>query len=267
MADFYRYEGGSAPLIVSAPHVGTEVPPEMAARLSPKARGLPDTDWHVDRLYGQARAMGATTLFANLSRYVVDLNRDPSGRPLYPGADNTEICPTRTFDDEPIYLGAPPDAAEIADRIERFWRPYHDRLRAALDETRARHGIVVLIDAHSIRSVLPRFFEGRLPDLNFGSADGASCAPELADRLYAALDDPAFSRVRDGRFKGGFITRAYGRPARGVHAAQLELAQSAYMDERPPWAWAPERAAGVEAVVGRMLAEALDWAAGRDRCT
>ena len=226
----FRFEPGTTPLVVSAPHVGTALPPAIADRLSAAARDLPDTDWHVDRLWEQARALGATTLFADLSRYVVDLNRDPSGRPLYPGADNTEICPTRTFDGAPIYAGAPPDAAEVAERIERYWRPYHERLRAALEETRARHGVAVLLDAHSIRSVLPRFFDGRLPDFNFGTADGASCAGALAERLYAALDEPGFARVRDGRFKGGFITRTYGRPAEGVHAAQLELAQAAYME-------------------------------------
>jgi N-formylglutamate deformylase len=256
----FRFEVGSTPLVVSAPHVGTQVPAEIGARLSEAARGLPDTDWHVDRLYASARALGATTLFANLSRYVVDLNRDPSGKPLYPGADNTEICPTRSFDGEAIYVGAPPEAVEVAERIERYWRPYHERLRAALEETRARHGIAVLLDAHSIRSVLPRFFAGRLPDFNFGTADGASCAPALSDRLYAALEAPGFSRVRDGRFKGGYITRAYGRPADGVHAAQLELAQSAYMEERPPWAWREDLAARVAPAIGRMLEAALSWA-------
>jgi N-formylglutamate deformylase len=259
----FRFSAGSTPLVVSAPHVGTEVPPQIAARLSDAARGLPDTDWHVDRLYAQARALGATTLFANLSRYVVDLNRDPSGKPLYPGADNTEICPTRTFDGEPIWREAPPDAAEVAERVERYWRPYHERLSAALDETRARHGVAVLLDAHSIRSVLPRFFEGRLPDLNFGTADGASCAPDLSDRLYAALDDDAFTRVRNGRFKGGYITRAYGRPAAGAHAAQLELAQCAYMDERPPWAYRDDLAARLTPAIGRMLEAALGWAGER----
>ena len=261
--ELFRFSAGSTPLVVSAPHVGTEVPPGIAARLTDAAQGLPDTDWHVDRLYAGARALGATTLFANLSRYVVDLNRDPSGKPLYPGADNTELCPTRTFDGEPIWRGAPPDAAEIAERIERYWRPYHERLRTALDETRARHGIAVLLDAHSIRSVLPRFFEGRLPDLNFGTADGASCAAELSDRLYAALEHPGFTRVRDGRFKGGYITRAYGRPAEGVHAAQLELAQSAYMEERPPWGWREDIAARLTPAIGRMLEAALSWARGR----
>lgn len=258
--DLFRFSPGSTPLLVSAPHVGTQVPPEIAARLSEAARGLPDTDWHVDRLYAQAQALGATTLFANFSRYVVDLNRDPSGKPLYPGADNTEICPTRTFDGEPIYADAPPEPSEIAARIERYWRPYHERLGAALEETRTRHGIAVLLDAHSIRSILPRFFEGRLPDVNFGTADGASCAPDLSDRLYAALEDRDFARVRNGRFKGGFITRAYGRPADGVHAAQLELAQCAYMDERPPWAWRDDLAARLTPVIGRMLEAALSWA-------
>ena len=259
----FRFSAGTAPLVVSAPHVGTGVPTEIAARLTDAAQGLPDTDWHVDRLYAQARALGATTLFASFSRYVVDLNRDPSGRPLYPGADNTEICPTRTFDGAPIWRDAAPEAAEIAARIERYWRPYHARLTAALDETRARHGVAVLLDAHSIRAGLPRFFEGRLPDFNFGTADGASCAPELSDRLYAALDDPSFTRVRNGRFKGGFITRAYGRPAEGVHAAQLELAQSAYMEERPPWTWREDKAARVTPAIGRMLEAALSWARGR----
>src|SRR5512141_2348351 len=168
---------GDTPLVIDVPHAGTHVPPEIAARLTPSARAVPDTDWHVEKLFAFARAAGATLVIATHSRYVVDLNRDPTGAVLYPGADNTELCPTRTFADEAIYVdGSAPDAAEVASRRAAYFDPYHVVLAAEVERVRARHGHVVLLDGHSIRSEVPRFFAGRLPDLNLGTADGASCA-------------------------------------------------------------------------------------------
>jgi N-formylglutamate deformylase len=264
MAEIFTLTRGAAPLVISAPHVGTYVPAPILARLTPDAALLADTDWHIERLYDFARDLGATVIAATHSRLVIDLNRDPSGRPLYPGASNTELCPLGTFADGPVYRdGAAPDAAEIAERRMAYWQPYHDALAAELARLRAVHGDVVLWDAHSIVSRAPRFFAGTLPDFNFGTADGASCAPALGARVDAILKAaPGFTAVRDGRFKGGFITRHYGQPGAGVHALQLEMAQSAYMVEGPPFAWDHARATRVRPVLRACLTACLDWARG-----
>ena len=247
---------GDTPLVIDIPHAGTYLPPAIAARLTPVARAVPDTDWHVDQLFAFARAAGATLVVATHSRYVVDLNRNPSGAALYAGADNTELCPTRTFGNAPIYIdGAAPDAGEVAARRAEYFDPYHALLAAEVERVRARHGRAILLDGHSIRSVVPRFFAGRLPDLNLGTADGASCTPAVqaaADVVLAGAD--AFTSVVNGRFKGGYVTRHYGQPARGVHALQLEIAQACYMDEDPPYVWDHARAAPLVAVLERLVA-------------
>jgi N-formylglutamate amidohydrolase len=259
--NLYELHRGDAPLVIDVPHAGTHLPPELEPRLTAAARAVPDTDWHVDRLYAFARESGATLLVATHSRYVVDLNRDPSGAALYPGADNTELCPTRTFASEPIYRdGAQPDAAEVAARRARYFDPYHATLAAEIERTRARHGHAVVLDGHSIRSHVPRFFAGRLPDFNLGTADGASCAPVLQDTATAVLAAAdGFTHVVNGRFKGGYVTRRYGQPARGIHALQLEMAQAAYMDEAPPWRWDAARAARLAAVLVRLVAALTAW--------
>jgi N-formylglutamate deformylase len=263
--ELYRFTPGEAPLIVSAPHPGIHVPDAIEDRLTPEAAALPDSDWHIDRLYAFATELGAGTFFATHSRYVVDLNRDPDGRPLYPGADNTEICPTRTFHSEPIYRAAPPGAEEVAARVERYWRPWHAHLAAELARLRRRHRRVVLFDAHSIASVLPRFFEGTLPVFNLGTAEGTACDEALAARVMGVLESaPGHDAVRDGRFKGGYVTRRYGRPAEGVHALQLEMAQRAYMDEAPPYRYRPDLAARLLPTLRRALETARDWALERE---
>ena len=252
---------GDAPLVVDIPHAGTHVPDAMARGLDPAARALPDTDWHVEKLYAFAREAGATVLAATHSRYVVDLNRDPAGVALYAGADNTELVPTRTFDNAPIWRdGHVPSADEVASRTRDYVTPYHDALAAEVARVKARHGHAVLLDAHSIRSQVPRFFAGTLPELNLGTADGRSVDDGLA-RLVAGVlaSDRRFTTVVDGRFKGGWITRRYGRPDEGVHALQLEIAQRAYMDESPPWPWDAARAAPLEALLRRLVATLTAW--------
>ncbi len=263
--EIYHFAPGRTPLLVSMPHVGTHVPPALAARMTEAARGVPDTDWHVDRLYDFLAGMGAGVLRATHSRYVVDLNRPPDGGALYPGASNTELCPLALFDNRPIYRpDAAPDAAEVAGRIATYWRPYHRRLADELASLKARHGFALLFDAHSIRSRVPRFFDGRLPDLNLGTAGGASAAPEVAARLVeVAGEAEGYTSVLNGRFKGGYITRHYGRPGEGVHAVQLELSQITYMDEDPPFAFRDDLAAGIRPVLRRMVEGLLDWAAER----
>lgn len=258
----FRFTAGSTPLLVSIPHAGTYVSPEIEARLSPAAQPLPDTDWHVDRLYDFLDDLGAARIVAGHSRYAIDLNRGPDGKPLYPGADNTELCPSATFANEPIYrdgqvLGEP----EIAARRESIWRPYHDRLALALEEIKARHGIALLWEAHSIRSQVPRFFEGRLPDLNFGTGDGISADPALLARLTTVAETTeGYSHAVNGRFKGGYITRTYGAPGKNIHAVQLELSQITYMNENAPYEFREDLAAGIRPVLRHLLESALAWA-------
>lgn len=231
--DVLTLHRGSAPLLISLPHDGIALPEDIAARVTPEARGVPDTDWFVSRLYDFARKLGASLLVPNYSRYVVDLNRPPDDVSLYPGQNTTGLCPAVRFSGDPVYLpGQEPSPDEVAARVERYWRPYHDALARELARLRDAHGRVLLWEGHSIRSVVPFLFEGRLPDLNVGTAAGASCAPALQARLEAVLSaQQGYTWIANGRFKGGYITRHYGRPAEGVDAVQLELAQDTYMDE------------------------------------
>lgn len=260
--DTYRFRPGDTPVLLSIPHGGTRIPLEIAARMTDAAKAVPDTDWHLDQLYAFAASLGIGILAADFSRYVVDLNRSSDGTVLYRGADNTELCPTTTFEREPIYQdGEFPDDQEVRARVQTYWRPYHERLDAELKALKARFGVAVLFDAHSIRSHVPRFFEGKLHDFNLGTADGASAPSHLSGRLMNVLSSAdRYSAILDGRFKGGYITRHYGRPAEKVHAVQLELAQATYMDEDPPFRYRPEAAAEVRPILERFVATLVDWA-------
>ena len=225
---------GTTPLIISVPHAGTGLPPDLVPQLTPRALAMPDTDWHVAELYDFAPALGATMIVASHSRYLIDLNRPPDDAALYSAAPQTGLCPTQSFAGEPLYLDGRGSlaTAEVARRRAQYWEPYHAALRARLEATRARFGYAVMLDAHSIRSVVPRLFSDRLPDINVGTYDGRSCSDRVKETLGRVLADaPRWSHVFDGRFKGGHITRHYGEPARGVHALQIELAQCSYMDE------------------------------------
>jgi N-formylglutamate deformylase len=255
----YEFVPGSLPLLISFPHSGTHVPRDIAARLTPDALDLPDTDWHVPELYGFALDLGASLILATHSRYVVDLNRPPDGTPLYPGRRETGVCPLETFHGERLYReGLEPTPAEITARLGAYWQPYHDKLAATIGALVGRHGRCLLWDAHSILSEVPALFDGRLPDLNVGTANGASCSPELAVRLGGILAAQSrFSHVIDGRFKGGFITRHYGRPAQGVEAVQLEIAESAYLVE----ARRPVFDRDAAAPLGELLRALLEGAA------
>jgi len=261
----FTFRRGTVPLLVSMPHVGTYAPPAIAARWTDEARHVPDTDWHLERLYDFVVGMGASVLVATHSRYVVDLNRPPDGSSLYPGQSVTGLCPVDTFDDTPVYRDPAdvPGEAEVAARRDAIWRPYHEQLDSELSRLRAEHGVALLWDAHSIRSVLPRFFEGKLPDLNLGSGKGSSCAPSLAEAVYAVAregEPQGYTSVLNGRFTGGYITRHYGRPEQGLHAIQLEMTQSSYMQEALPFDYLPERATRIQPLLQRMVQAALDEA-------
>jgi formiminoglutamase len=245
-------QSGESPLVLAMPHAGTDLPPEIAARLNDTGHGLCDTDWHIDRLY-DGLVPGASVVAARVHRYVIDANRDPSGASLYPGQNTTGLVPLTDFDGAPLWT-TPPTEADTTERLARYHAPYHAALSAELDRVRARHGFAILYDCHSIRSEIPFLFAGRLPDFNIGTNDGATCAPALAaltERHCRAAS--GHSTVTNGRFRGGWTTRHYGRPQEGLHAIQMELAQATYMQETPPWNYAPDRATRLRAVLGPML--------------
>jgi N-formylglutamate deformylase len=257
--DLFTLHRGSAPLLVSVPHHGTHVPDHIAARLTNSARRVPDTDWHVARLYADAaRALGASMIVPSHSRYVVDLNRSEDDVSLYPGQNTTGLCPTVQFTGEPVSReGEEPHEAEVRSRVGRYWRPYHVALRAELDRLHAEHGRVVLWEGHTIKGNLPFLFDGRLPDLNLGTAAGASCSHALQQRLVAVLESQdAYDFVANGRFKGGHITRHYGDPGNGIDAVQLETSQRIYMDE-DSFAWDEAKAAEAQRIIARLLEVAL----------
>lgn len=263
MSEWLQVWRGSAPLIVSFPHTGEELPADLEPRLVSPWLARKDTDWHVHRLYAFARELGATTVRTRMSRTVIDVNRDPSGASLYPGQATTELCPATTFDGEALYRdGEAPAPAEIAERRERWFIPYHAALEAEIARLRSQFGRVVLYDAHAIRSRIPRLFDGELPHLNLGTNRGTSCAPELRAAATEACQQPDFSHVVDGRFVGGWTTRRYGRPAEGVHALQMELACRGYLDEPAgpvsEGAWPPPYEPARAARLGAVLRGVLD---------
>ncbi|MEO8778902.1 MAG: N-formylglutamate deformylase [Rhodanobacter sp.] len=246
---------GSVPLLISLPHDGSFIPAEISARMHPVARRSRDTDWHVARLYEPlAMALGASVLKPWASRYVVDLNRPADGHALYPGQRETGLVPIVGFDGKPLYLdGNLPDAAEVQRRVNEYWQPYHDALREEIARLRGEHGRVVVWEGHSIRGRVPMLFDGRLPDLNLGTASGASCTSALQARLQSCLDAQSrFSVAVNGRFQGGYITRHYAHPDAGVQAVQLELVQLNYMDEAS-FAYDEVKALDVQAVIDQLL--------------
>jgi N-formylglutamate deformylase len=230
----YKWRPGHTPLLVSMPHTGTHIASELKKRMSKAALGLPDTDWHLEALYDFLDEIGASVLVATHSRYVVDLNRPPDNASLYPGQDTTPLVPLDTFHRQPLYrAGCEPGEDEVAQRVAEYWRPYHGKLAQELQALRQKFGYALLWDAHSIFSEVPRFFTGKLAELNLGTADGRACGPGVGEALLDRVS--GYSAMLNGRFKGGYITRTYGDPAKGVHAVQLELSEATYMEESPPF--------------------------------
>lgn len=244
---------GDSPVVLGLPHTGTDVPDDIAAQLNDRGRGLDDTDWHIHRLY-DGLLDGATTVRATFHRYVIDANRDPSGQSLYPGRNTTGLVPLTDFDGNDIW-DKPPDAKTVQKRVIAYHVPYHNALMAELERVRDLHGVAILYDCHSIRSRIPYLFDGTLPDFNIGTNDGATCAPTIETAAHGLCRaEDRYSCVLNGRFKGGWTTRHYGQPANGIHAIQMELAQSTYLaEESPPWTYDDARAEQVRRPLSRLL--------------
>ncbi|HEY4145576.1 N-formylglutamate deformylase [Pinirhizobacter sp.] len=257
----FQLHRGTAPLLVSLPHNGSFIPVDITERMHPLAQVSPDSDWHVDLLYDFAIGLGASVIKPLASRYVVDLNRPADGHALYPGRTETGLVPTMMFDGAPIYRdGEAVGPDETAARVNQYWRPYHTALASEIARMRDVHERIVLWEGHSIRAVVPMLFEGRLPDLNLGTADGVSCDPSLQASLATQLEgQDRYTHVVNGRFKGGYITRAYGNPGQGVHAVQLELAQVNYMDEKT-FAYDEIKAAGLKKILHPLLQACIGFA-------
>ncbi|CAI1507198.1 N-formylglutamate deformylase [Serratia fonticola] len=257
--DPFEFQSGQLPLLISIPHAGTRLTPAVEKGLTDEARPLQDTDWHIPRLYDFARAMGASILVGNYSRLVIDLNRPADDKPLYTTA-TTGLFPDVLFDGRPSFLpDAAPSDEERAGYLQNIWQPYHQQLQNELARLKAQHGFALLFDAHSIASVIPRLFDGKLPDLNLGTNGGESCPASLSDRLVTCCQQQQqFSHVLNGRFKGGYITRAYGQPQEHQHAVQLELAQVNYMSEQT-FEFDAARAAPLQRLLQQMIESMLVW--------
>ena len=252
---------GDSPVILGFPHGGTYVPGDIRNRLNSNGLILADTDWHIVQLY-EGLLPGASTVEATFHRYVIDANRDPAGQSLYPGQNTTGLCPVTDFDGRPIWIeGEEPSEKDIHSRTAEFHTPYHQALTAEVERVKALHGIAVVYDCHSIRSRIPFLFEGELPALNIGTDNGLTCAPEIEKAVHEIAGTSPFTTVLNGRFRGGWTTRHYGKPGKGVHAIQMEIAQSAYLEsEAPPWTYSEAKAAHLRRTLKHILEAIADKA-------
>jgi len=272
--DWLEITRGDTPLILSLPHTGTDIPQDILPRLTSPWLARKDADWWIEKLYDFATSLGATTIRTKLSRTVIDVNRDPSGQSLYPGQTTTGLCPTETFDGEPLYLqGQEPDETEITTRREKYFTPYHQTLEAEIQRLRARFPRVVLYDCHSIRSTVSRLFDGLLPNFNIGTNSGTSCTSAITTLVEQLTDASSFTRITNGRFKGGWITRHYGQPQNGIHALQMELACRGYLQEPQatftqqnwPAPYNPAFAEPLRTILISILSALRDWAQTKDK--
>ncbi|MEO3477775.1 N-formylglutamate deformylase [Phaeobacter sp. CAU 1743] len=251
---------GSSPLVLGLPHTGTDVPEGIRAGLNEVGRALADTDWHIHDLYA-GLVEGVTTVRTPVHRYAIDVNRDPAGVSLYPGQNTTTLVPLTDFDGRPIWMaGAEPDEAEIARRRDAYHAPYHAALAAELERVRAQHGFAILYDCHSIRGEIPFLFDGPLPDFNVGTNMGTTCDPAIEALTLAHCEAAeGYTAILNGRFKGGWTTRHYGRPVEGLHAIQMELAQRCYCLKQAPWTYDNARADRLRAHLSRILTDLKTW--------
>lgn len=252
----FHFHRGEGPLLVSMPHVGLEIPDHIKANMTEEALSLIDTDWYIDRLYNFLVEMDVSIISARYSRYVIDLNRGTDGISLYPGKTVTELCPTTTFDGEPLYKDSHIPGTE--ERTRKYWQPYHDKITSELKRIKEKHGRAMLWDAHSIKSHVKELFDGRLPDLNLGTGNGISAGHDLVEKLDAIVSRSAYSSALNGRFKGGYITRHYGDPKNSVHAVQLEISQITYMDEAPHIKFQEDRANQLRPVLRALIETMID---------
>ncbi len=253
---------GGGPLILGMPHSATDLPPTVWNRLNDNGRQLRDTDWWIHRLY-QGLLEDATVVRATFHRYAIDANRDPSGQSLYPGQATTGLIPKTDFDGESLWQpGQTPNEDDIKTWLHQLHRPYHRALATQIERLRARHQVVILFDCHSIRSGIPRLFEGTLPDLNLGTDHGKTCHPQIQEAAWEVCRSATgYTSVLNGRFRGGWTTRHYGRPQGGVHSVQLELAQSTYLaGEVPPFAYDVAKAEALRAHLKILLERLGDLA-------
>ena len=251
---------GSSPLVLGLPHTGTDIPADCLERLNETGNAVSDTDWHIHTLY-DGLLDDVTTVRTPVHRYVIDVNRDPGGTSLYPGQNTTGLCPLTDFDGVPIYRdGQEPDAAEIEHRRATYHAPYHAALQSELDRIHALHGFAILYDCHSIRSHIPFLFDGTLPDFNIGTNLGQTCTHEIETAVASICAGASgYTSITNGRFKGGWTTRNYGHPSDGFHAIQMELAQSTYMAEVPPWNYDPTRADRLRVTLKSILETLSAW--------
>jgi N-formylglutamate deformylase len=261
MNNRYTYHEGDSPLLVSVPHDGRVLPPDIAARMTPEALEIPDTDWHVGQLYEFCKDLNASMIVATHSRYVVDLNRSMSDEALYEGQVSTGLCPAQTFGGVAIYSDASlVTESEKESRVVDYWQPYHEKIGQRLQQLKDRFGYALLWDAHSIPSRVPSLFPGELTELNIGTNNGASCPQAISAAVAEVAAKSPYSTVLDGRFRGGFITRNYGSPAERQYAIQLELAQRSYMHE-DTLLYDAQRAARLAETLQRMLSVFAESAA------
>lgn len=238
MEEIYRIcapLNSEVPILLSVPHCGTEFPQELRDLYSEKMIKAPDdTDWFVDRLYEFAPELGITMISARISRWVIDLNRDPEEKPLYSdGRTITGLCPTTNFLGEPLYRDkrSTVDSQEVQKRLFTYYYPYHTKIQEILNQLIRRHGQALLWDCHSIRQFVPSIHKEKFPDLILGDADGTSASPGLIEATLSTLDHSRFQTQHNFPFKGGYITRHFGKPSMGQHALQLEMTKVNYMDE------------------------------------
>ena len=262
----FEFTQGDSPLLVSMPHVGEQVPSEILANFTQRGQALPDTDWYVHRLYDFLPSLGVSSIQANYSRYLIDLNRSPDNKSMYPGQNVTQISTTSLFDNQPLYVaGTEPSAADIAQRTTQYWQPYHQKVEEELARIKQRFGYALLWDAHSIKNIVPRFFDGQLPDFNWGNANHRASSAELLNSLHeTVLAEGDYSSVCNGRFKGGYITRQYGSPEHHIHAVQLELSQITYMPDQNSFEYSEQRAAQVKPLIKKLVQQMISHPFTRD---
>lgn len=246
-------QAGKSPIVLGMPHTGTYVPDDVWKQLNKNGRKLTDTDWHIDRLYA-GLIPEATTVKANFHRYVIDANRDPAGGSLYPGQNTTGLVPQTDFNGQSIWQMLPSDS-EIKQRCATFHARYHYTLKSELERVHALHGIAILYDCHSIRSNIPFLFDGTLPDFNIGTNLGSTCDDKFETETRTICEKAtAYSTTTNGRFKGGWTTRHYGQPTQGIHAIQMELAQSTYLtNEAAPWIFDDSKSAQLRPHLASIL--------------